>query len=67
MGVVDTIAAEAIGGLARFVDGAGLAVVDIIDSLPTTIERVTDTVDDVVQTVDDFGRVNFNNIRIICL
>jgi hypothetical protein len=60
VGVVDSIAAEAISALSRFVDGAGLAFVDIIDSLPTAINSMTDAVDGVVRTVDHIGRVSHN-------
>ncbi|KAF2352772.1 hypothetical protein FHG87_016471 [Trinorchestia longiramus] len=56
VGVVDSITAGAIGALTRLVDGAGLAMVDIIDNLPRTIDNVATTVDGVVQTVDQLGR-----------
>lgn len=56
VGVVDSIASQAIEAFARFVDGAGLVMVDIIDSLPGTIDRVADTVDGMVRTADDIGR-----------
>lgn len=55
-GVFDLLTARAIEGIARLVDGAGQAMVTLVDRLPSAIDRAADTMDEVVRRADNIGK-----------